>query len=57
MQSIIQGLHANGQRFVPILQPVVHISPGYQVYDSGSAADVFIKDVTGSPYVGQVRLG
>ena len=50
----MDSLHANGQRFVPIVQPVVRIRQGYQVYDSGVAADVFVKDVLGNPYVGQV---
>ena len=34
----------------------MHIQTGYQVYDSGLAANVFVKDVQGNPYVGQVCL-
>ncbi len=41
---------------VPILDPGIHISAGYTPYEEGIAQDVFIKDVTGQPYVGQVWL-
>ena len=54
LQSIINGLHANGQRFVPIVEPVVYILPGYQVHDTGVKQNVFMKDVLGNNYVGQV---
>ena len=47
-------LNKNGQRWVPILDPPIHIKPGYAAYDSGIAQDVFIKDITGNNYVGQV---
>ena len=47
-------LNKNGQRWVPILDPPIHIKPGYAAYDSGIAQDVFIKDITGGNYVGQV---
>ena len=49
-------LNAANQRWVPILDPPIHVSPGYPAYDSGVAADVFLKDITGRPFVGQVRL-
>ena len=48
-------LNKNGQRWVPILDPPIHIRPGYAAYDSGIAQDVFVKDITGHPYVGQVE--
>ena len=54
LQSIIDGLHSRGQRFVPIVEPVVHVQKGYATYDSGIAEDVFVKDVRGEPYLGQV---
>jgi hypothetical protein len=47
-------LSKNGQRWVPILDPPIHIKPGYASYDSGIASNVFITDITGKPYVGQV---
>ena len=42
-------------RQVPILNPGIHNRQGYVPYDQGLAQDVFIKDITGKPYVGQVR--
>ena len=42
-------------RRVPILDPVVHIKKGYAAYDDGIAADAFVKDITGKPYVSQAR--
>ncbi len=50
-------LHSRGQRWVPILDPCIHIRKGYAPYDSGIADDVFIKDVSGEPYVGQLWPG
>ena len=49
-------LTKNGQRWVPILDPPIHIKPGYAAYDTGIAQDVFIKDITGNNYIGQVSL-
>ena len=54
MQEFVATLNKNGQRWVPILDPPIHIKPGYAPYDSGIAQDVFVKDITGNPYVGQV---
>ena len=50
-------LNKNGQRWVPILDPPIHIKPGYAAYDTGIAQDVFIKDITGNNYIGQVSAG
>ena len=47
-------LHANGQRWVPILDPGIHIRSGYYAYDSGMAQDVFLRDISGGYYIGQV---
>lgn len=38
----------------PIVNAQVHKRPGYAPYDQGIKEDVFVKDVTGSPYVAQV---
>jgi hypothetical protein len=35
----------------------IPVAPGYAPYDSGIAADVFIKGADGAPYMGQVRPG
>ena len=39
---------------MPIIDPVIHIKQGYAAYDAGIEADVFMKDVAGDNYVGQV---
>ena len=39
---------------MPILNPGIHNRQGYAPYDQGLAQDVFVKDITGKPYVGQV---
>lgn len=46
-------LHARGQRWVPILDPGIHIRAGYAPYDSGVAQDVFLRDISGGYYIGQ----
>ena len=33
----------------------MHIRRGYPLYDSGIQEDVFVKDCTDKPYVGQAR--
>lgn len=54
VQTFVDLLHTRGQRWVPILDPCIHIRKGYAAYDSGIQQDVFLKDVSGKPYVGQV---
>lgn len=54
MQAFVARLHANGQRWVPILDPGIHIRSGYHAYDSGMAQDVFLRDISGGYYMGQV---
>ena len=53
----MRTLHANGQRWVPILDPCIHIAKSYPVYQNGLDEDVFVKDLTGKPYVGQLWPG
>ena len=55
-QAFLAMLKRQNQRWVPILDPEIHVRQGYAAYDSGIAKDVFIKDITGRPYVGQVRF-
>eukprot|EP00884_Botryococcus_braunii_P003098 jgi/Botrbrau1/1278/Bobra.0163s0061.1 len=57
MKAFVDKLHANGQRWVPIIDPIIHIKPGYVPYDSGIKEDIFIKDITGKPYVAQLWPG
>ncbi len=40
---------------VPILDPGIHVQPGYAPYDSGMADAVFIHDISGKPFMGQVH--
>lgn len=40
----------------PIVNAQMHKRPGYTPYDQGIKEDVFVKDVTGSPYIAQVRF-
>lgn len=48
-------LHARGQRWVPITDCGIPHAPDDPAYTSGLAQGVFVKDVTGEPYLGQVR--
>ena len=40
---------------VPILDPGIHVKPGYAPYDSGIKQGVFMRDLSGQPFVGQAR--
>lgn len=57
MQSLVHELHANGQKFVPILDPGIKVSPGYHAYDVALAQDLFVKNAEGDPYLGWVSVG
>ncbi|KAK9822226.1 hypothetical protein WJX81_001471 [Elliptochloris bilobata] len=57
MKAFVAMLRRQNQRWVPILDPSIHVNKGYATYDSGIARDVFIKDITGRPYVGQLWPG
>jgi alpha-D-xyloside xylohydrolase len=52
--SFVNGLHKNGQHFVPIVDPGIMVYSGYDAYEKGMKMDIFIKDIKGSPYLGQV---
>lgn len=54
LQAFIANLHAAGQRWVPILDPAIHVKDDYAAYAKGKEMDVWIKDITGQPYLGQV---
>ena len=51
----MEKLHEGGRRFVPILDPGIPLLPGYAPYEDGIKRKVFLRDVTGSPYIGEVR--
>lgn len=57
MQKLVHDLHANGQKFVPILDPGIKVSPGYHAYDVALAQDLFVKNAEGDPYLGWVSVG
>ena len=57
MASFVRRLHASGRRWVPILDPVIRATRGYAPYDDGLAGGVFVTDVRGDPYVGQMWPG
>lgn len=54
MQKFVEGLHNNSRKFVPILDPGIPLLPGYAPYEDGLKRDIFIVDVTGQPYIGEV---
>lgn len=53
-QEFVDKLHETGRRFVPILDPGIAVEPGYKPYDEGIKRGVFIRDITGEPYIGEV---
>jgi alpha-glucosidase (family GH31 glycosyl hydrolase) len=54
--QFVDRLHTDGQHFVPIVDPGIMVMSGYDAYDKGLAADIFIKDLKGNPYLGQVGV-
>jgi len=57
MKSFVEGLHSAGQHFVPIIDPGIMVMPGYDAYDTGLKQDLFVKDISGGYYLGQVWPG
>ena len=57
MRDFVGRLHASGRRWVPILDPAIRAAPGYAPFDDGVAAGVFVTDITGAPYLGQMWAG
>jgi alpha-glucosidase (family GH31 glycosyl hydrolase) len=53
-QAFVASLHRKDMKYVMIVDPGIKIDKGYPAYDRGLKADIFIKDVTGKSYVGQV---
>lgn len=56
-EAFLEQLKADGIRVVTIIDPGVKYDPGYQVFDSGMARDVFCKTEGGDVYIGQVWPG
>lgn len=57
VQAFVNRLHLQGQKWVPILDPGIHIAKNYAAHEEGDAMDIWIKDIAGRPYVGQVGTG
>jgi hypothetical protein len=55
MKAFAAKLRARGQHWVPIINPAVGAQPGFRAFDEGNRDDIWIKDTSGKPYVGQVR--
>jgi len=54
LQEFVASLHEKGMRYVVIVDPGIKVDSGYPAYDRGIQADIFIKDITSKPYLGQV---
>lgn len=50
-------LHGMGFKSVWMIDPGVKYDPGYFVYDSGTRADVWVRNASGVPYIGTVWPG
>ncbi|MEY4310190.1 MAG: hypothetical protein RLZ71_116 [Actinomycetota bacterium] len=55
--ALMAELKSKGVRTITIVDPGVKYDPGYSVFDSGIARDVFAKTEGGSIYIGQVWPG
>jgi hypothetical protein len=54
MRRFADKLHAAGQHWAPIFNPGISVQPGYRAYEEGNAQGIWIRDVNGNPYKGQV---
>jgi alpha-D-xyloside xylohydrolase len=50
-------LHASGQKYVVIIDPGIPDDTSDYAYTKGLSMDIFIKDTSGKPYLGQVWPG
>uniref|UniRef100_H3GKG8 alpha-glucosidase n=1 Tax=Phytophthora ramorum TaxID=164328 RepID=H3GKG8_PHYRM len=57
MAAFMDEVHASGQKYVPILDPGIPDDARDYAYTKGLSMDVFIKDTSGKPYLGQVWPG
>jgi len=55
--SFVNTLHQKGQRFVPMVDPGIMAMSGYDAYEQGVKDDIFVKDIKGNNYLGQVWPG
>ncbi|POM69554.1 Alpha-glucosidase [Phytophthora palmivora] len=57
MAIFMDEIHASGQKFVPIIDPGIPDDNNDYAYTKGLSMDIFIKDTSGKPYLGQVWPG
>ncbi|XP_023930007.1 lysosomal alpha-glucosidase [Lingula anatina] len=58
LPDVVKDLHQNGQHYVMIVDPGISNQKGYEPYDSGVKAGVFIMDANGTaPIIGKVWPG
>ncbi|CAO3630085.1 unnamed protein product [Mucor hiemalis] len=57
MIAFSRTLHEQGQKFVVMVDPAIPVNSTYEPYLRGQELDVFIKNVDGSEYQGQVWPG
>jgi len=54
MRAFVDKLHKAGQQWVPIHDAAIAKQAGYKAYEDGTRDDVWVKDMHGKAYVGQV---
>lgn len=52
----MEKLHEKSMQYVVIVDPGIKVERGYKAYERGLDADIFVKDASGHPYLGQVSL-
>ncbi|CEG45520.1 family 31 glycoside hydrolase [Plasmopara halstedii] len=57
MAAFMDEIHASGRKFVPIIDPGIPDDTNDFAYSKGLSMDIFIKDTSGKPYLGQVWPG
>ncbi|KAF6253912.1 glycosyl hydrolases family 31-domain-containing protein [Scenedesmus sp. NREL 46B-D3] len=57
MRALVDKMNAAGQQWVPVHDAGISKMRGYKAYDDGSAANIWMNDYKGQPYVGQVWPG
>lgn len=56
-QKFVNQLHSDGMKFVPIIDPGIMVYSNYPAYENGLKQGVFVKDISGGYYLGQVWPG
>lgn len=59
LPEFIKDLHARGMHYLPLIDAGVSASevPGtYPPFDIGIKMDIFVKNYTGQPFIGKVRI-